>query len=143
VAEIARELLDLYAAREVAPGFAFSPDSLWQQELEASFPYMETPDQIEAIMTVKEDMEKAKPMDRLICGDVGYGKTEIGLRAAFKAVMDNKQVAILVPTTVLAQQHLATFTERLQTFPFKSGNAEPLLSPERERKSWKAWPMAP
>jgi len=102
VAEIAHELLDLYAAREVAPGFAFCEDSLWQQELEASFPYMETPDQIEAIMTVKEDMEKAKPMDRLICGDVGYGKTEIALRAAFKAVMDNKQVAILVPTTVLA-----------------------------------------
>ncbi|MCJ7791785.1 MAG: transcription-repair coupling factor, partial [Dehalococcoidia bacterium] len=100
VAEIAQELLDLYAVRGVAPGFAFSEDSLWQQELEASFPYMETPDQIEAIMTVKEDMEKAKPMDRLICGDVGYGKTEIALRAAFKAVMNNKQVAILVPTTV-------------------------------------------
>jgi transcription-repair coupling factor (superfamily II helicase) len=84
VAEIAQELLDLYAAREVAPGFAFSADSLWQQELEASFPYMETPDQIEAIMTVKEDMEKTKPMDRLICGDVGYGKTEIALRAPLR-----------------------------------------------------------
>jgi transcription-repair coupling factor (superfamily II helicase) len=119
VAEIAQELLDIYAAREVAPGFAFSVDSLWQQELEASFPYMETSDQIEAIMTVKEDMEKAKPMDRLICGDVGYGKTEIALRAAFKTVMDNKQVAILVPTTVLAQQHYITFTERLQTFPLR------------------------
>ncbi|HXZ30316.1 MAG TPA: transcription-repair coupling factor [Dehalococcoidia bacterium] len=134
VAEIAQELLDLYAAREVAPGFAFSADSLWQQELEASFPYMETPDQIEAIMTVKEDMEKAKPMDRLICGDVGYGKTEIALRAAFKAVMDNKQVAILVPTTVLAQQHFLTFAERLQTFPLRVKMLSRFCPPEKERQ---------
>ncbi len=134
VAEIAQELLDLYAAREVAPGFAFSADSLWQQELEASFPYMETPDQIEAIMTVKEDMEKAKPMDRLICGDVGYGKTEIALRAAFKAVMDNKQVAILVPTTVLAQQHFMTFTERLQTFPLRVEMLSRFCPPEKEKE---------
>jgi len=134
VAEIAHELLDLYAAREVAPGFAFSEDSLWQQELEASFPYMETPDQIEAIMMVKEDMEKAKPMDRLICGDVGYGKTEIALRAAFKAVMDNKQVAILVPTTVLAQQHFITFTERLQTFPLRVEMLSRFCPPEKERE---------
>jgi transcription-repair coupling factor (superfamily II helicase) len=134
VAEIAQELLDLYAAREVAPGFAFSADSLWQQELEASFPYMETPDQIEAIMTVKEDMEKAKPMDRLICGDVGYGKTEIALRAAFKAVMNNKQVAVLVPTTVLAQQHFMTFTERLQTFPLKVEMLSRFCPPEKEQQ---------
>jgi transcription-repair coupling factor (superfamily II helicase) len=134
VAEIAHELLDLYATREVAPGFAFSEDSLWQQELEASFPYMETPDQVEAIMTVKEDMEKAKPMDRLICGDVGYGKTEIALRAAFKAVMDNKQVAILVPTTVLAQQHFITFTERLQTFPLRVEMLSRFCPPEKERE---------
>jgi transcription-repair coupling factor (superfamily II helicase) len=134
VAEIAQELLDLYAVREVTPGFAFSGDSLWQQELEASFPYMETPDQIEAIMTVKEDMEKAKPMDRLICGDVGYGKTEIALRAAFKAVMDNKQVAILVPTTVLAQQHFITFTERLQTFPLRVAMLSRFCLPEKERE---------
>ena len=134
VAEIAQELLDLYAAREIAPGFAFCEDSLWQQELEASFPYMETPDQIEAIMTVKEDMEKAKPMDRLICGDVGYGKTEIALRAAFKAVMDNKQVAILVPTTVLAQQHVITFTERLQTFPLRVEMLSRFCPPEKERE---------
>jgi transcription-repair coupling factor (superfamily II helicase) len=134
VAEIAQELLDLYAAREVAPGFAFCEDSLWQQELEASFPYMETPDQIEAIMTVKEDMEKTKPMDRLICGDVGYGKTEIALRAAFKAVMDNKQVAILVPTTVLAQQHLSTFTERLQTFPLRVEMLSRFCPPEKEKE---------
>jgi len=134
VAEIAQELLDLYAVRQLAPGFAFSADSLWQQELEASFPYMETPDQIEAIMTVKEDMEKAKPMDRLICGDVGYGKTEIALRAAFKAVMNNKQVAILVPTTVLAQQHFLTFTERLQTFPLRVGMLSRFCPPEKERE---------
>jgi transcription-repair coupling factor (superfamily II helicase) len=119
VADVAKGLLDLYATREVVPGFAFSADTLWQQELEASFPYMETPDQIEAVVAVKEDMEKPKPMDRLICGDVGYGKTEVVLRAAFKAVMDNKQVAILVPTTVLAQQHFATFGQRLQAFPVR------------------------
>ena len=117
--EIAQGLLALYAAREVIPGFAFSPDTVWQQELEASFPYMETPDQIEAALLVKEDMEKAKPMDRLVCGDVGYGKTEVALRAAFKAVLDGKQVAILVPTTVLAQQHFTTFTQRLGAFPVK------------------------
>jgi transcription-repair coupling factor (superfamily II helicase) len=132
VAEIAQELLDLYAGRQLAPGFAFSADSLWQQELEASFPYMETPDQIEAIMTVKEDMEKARPMDRLICGDVGYGKTEIALRAAFKAVMNNKQVAILVPTTILAQQHFLTFTERLQTFPLRVEMLSRFCPPEKE-----------
>jgi transcription-repair coupling factor (superfamily II helicase) len=134
VAEIARELLDLYAVREVATGFAFSADSLWQQELEASFPYMETADQVEAIMTVKEDMERARPMDRLICGDVGYGKTEIALRAAFKAVMDGKQVAILVPTTVLAQQHFFTFTERLQTFPLRVEMLSRFCPPGKERE---------
>lgn len=134
VAEVARELLELYAARELAPGFAFSPDSLWQQELEASFPYVETPDQLEAIMAVKEDMERARPTDRLICGDVGYGKTEIALRAAFKAVMDDKQVAILVPTTVLAQQHLATFTERLQTYPVRIEMLSRFCPPEKERE---------
>jgi len=114
---MARELLDLYAAREVLAGFAFSADTTWQQELEASFPYMETPDQMEVMNQVKADMENAKPMDRLVCGDVGYGKTEVALRAAFKSVMDGKQVAILVPTTVLAQQHFSTFGERLAAFP--------------------------
>ncbi|MBN2187255.1 MAG: transcription-repair coupling factor, partial [Dehalococcoidia bacterium] len=132
VADIAQELLGLYAAREVAPGSAFSPDTLWQQELEASFPYMETPDQLEAIIAVKEDMERPKPMDRLICGDVGYGKTEIALRAAFKAVMDNKQVAILVPTTLLAQQHFTTFKERLQTFPLRVEMLSRFCSLEKE-----------
>jgi transcription-repair coupling factor (superfamily II helicase) len=117
--DMAQDLLKLYANREVLPGFAFSPDTIWQQELEASFPYTETPDQIEAVRQVKEDMEKPKPMDRLVCGDVGYGKTEIALRAAFKAVMDQKQVAVLVPTTVLAQQHFNTFTQRLAKYPIK------------------------
>ncbi len=116
---IAQELLALYAARGVVPGFAFSSDTIWQQELEASFPYVETPDQIEVQKQVKKDMEKAKPMDRLVCGDVGYGKTEIALRAAFKTVMDNKQVAMLVPTTVLAEQHFLTFNQRLSAFPIK------------------------
>ena len=116
---IAQELLALYAAREVVPGFASSRDTVWQQELEASFPYVETPDQIEALKQVKEDMEKTKPMDRLVCGDVGYGKTEVAIRAAFKAVMDGKQVAVLVPTTVLAQQHFSTFSQRLDAFPIR------------------------
>jgi transcription-repair coupling factor (superfamily II helicase) len=119
VEDVAQELLALYASREVIPGFAFSGDTVWQQELEASFPYVETPDQIEVQGEVKGDMEKAKPMDRLVCGDVGYGKTEVAIRAAFKAVMDNKQVAVLVPTTVLAQQHFATFSQRLDAFPVR------------------------
>ncbi|MBC8249406.1 MAG: transcription-repair coupling factor, partial [Anaerolineales bacterium] len=117
VEDIARELLELYAAREVVPGHAFPPDHPWQAEVEASFPYIETEDQLRAIEEIKADMEKPKPMDRLICGDVGYGKTEVALRAAFKAVMGHKQVAILVPTTVLAQQHYTTFQERLKPFP--------------------------
>ncbi len=117
VEDIARDLLELYAAREVVPGHAFPPDHPWQADLEASFPYIETEDQLRAIEEIKADMEKSKPMDRLICGDVGYGKTEVALRAAFKAVMDNKQVAVLVPTTVLAQQHYTTFQERLKPFP--------------------------
>ena len=115
--DIARELLELYAARELAAGHAFSPDEPWQAELEAAFPYFETEDQLRAIADVKADMEKPKPMDRLICGDVGYGKTEVALRAAFKAVMNGKQVAVLVPTTILAQQHYATFRQRLAPFP--------------------------
>jgi len=119
VANIAGELIELYAGRTAGGGVAFSGDTLWQKELEASFPYVETPDQMEAIEAVKADMESARPMDRLVCGDVGYGKTEIALRAAFKAVMDSKQVAIMVPTTILAQQHMSTFSDRLKTFPVK------------------------
>jgi transcription-repair coupling factor (superfamily II helicase) len=119
VLEMARELLELYAAREVSPGHAYAPDTVWQTELEASFPYVETPDQLAAIQDVKADMESPKPMDRLLCGDVGYGKTEVALRAAFKAVMDGRQVAVLVPTTVLAQQHFKSFAERMQAFPVR------------------------
>ncbi|MDQ6695489.1 MAG: transcription-repair coupling factor, partial [Chloroflexota bacterium] len=113
----ARELLQLYAARETDPGHAYPPDTPWQMELEESFPYIETTDQLRAIAEVKEDMEEPRPMDRLICGDVGYGETEVALRGAFKAVMDGRQVAVLVPTTVLAQQHYNTFSERLAAFP--------------------------
>jgi transcription-repair coupling factor (superfamily II helicase) len=115
--EVARELLDLYATRELATGHAYRPDRPWQTELEASFPYFETRGQREAIADVKDDMESPQPMDRLICGDVGYGKTEVAVRAAFKAVMDGRQAAVLVPTTVLAQQHFATFRQRMGPFP--------------------------
>ena len=119
VKEIAGELIRLYAARTSSPGFAFSPDTTWQRELEDSFSYVETPDQLVTINEVKADMERPYPMDRIVCGDVGYGKTEIAIRAAFKAVQDGKQVAVLVPTTLLAQQHFATFTERYTGFPIK------------------------
>jgi transcription-repair coupling factor (superfamily II helicase) len=119
VREIAAQLIQLYAARQNAPGYAFGKDTPWQLELEDAFPYHETIDQLSAIEDVKADMEKPVPMDRLICGDVGYGKTEIAVRAAFKAVQDGKQVAILVPTTLLAQQHYNTFTERMQQFPIE------------------------
>ncbi|MSQ05991.1 MAG: transcription-repair coupling factor [Dehalococcoidia bacterium] len=117
--ELAQELLQLYAARQAAQGHEFGADTVWQRELEDSFPYQETPDQARAVDEVKADMEQTKPMDRLICGDVGYGKTEVALRAAFKAVGDGMQVGLLVPTTVLAQQHYATFSERLQPFPIR------------------------
>lgn len=117
VTDIARDLISLYAKRKEAPGFAFSRDSFMQVELESSFIYEDTPDQASSTRAVKEDMEQQHPMDRLICGDVGFGKTEIAIRAAFKAVADNKQVAILVPTTILAMQHYRTFTERLADFP--------------------------
>ena len=117
VREIAAELIKLYAARQATRGFAFSPDTTWQRELEDAFSFVETPDQLAAVEEVKQDMEQVVPMDRLICGDVGYGKTEIAVRAAFKAVQDGKQVAILVPTTLLVQQHYATFADRYAGFP--------------------------
>lgn len=117
VHEIADDLVKLYSARQQAKGFAFSPDTPWQKELEDAFPYQETADQLTAIDDVKSDMEKPVPMDRLICGDVGFGKTEVAVRAAFKAVQDGKQVAILAPTTLLVQQHYETFAERYQGFP--------------------------
>jgi transcription-repair coupling factor (superfamily II helicase) len=117
VREIAAELIRLYSARMASPGYAYGQDTPWQRELEDAFPYVETPDQLAAIDEVKRDMERPVPMDRLICGDVGYGKTEIAVRAAFKAVQDGKQVAVLVPTTLLAQQHFNTFSERYAPFP--------------------------
>ncbi|MCX2726215.1 transcription-repair coupling factor [Thermomicrobium sp. 4228-Ro] len=119
VRELAFELLQLYAAREATPGIAFGPDTPWDRELEESFPYEETPDQLRAIQEVKADMESPRPMDRLLCGDVGFGKTEVALRAAFKAVNNGYQVAVLVPTTVLALQHYETFRERLAPYPVR------------------------
>lgn len=119
VKEIAGELIRLYAARQASKGYSFGPDTPWQGELEDAFPYVETPDQLSTIDEVKRDMERQIPMDRLVCGDVGFGKTEIAIRAAFKAVQDGKQVAVLVPTTLLVQQHFITFSERYSAFPVK------------------------
>ena len=119
VKDIAQDLIKLYAERQQAPGFSFSKDTPYQREFEAMFPYEETNDQIRSIEEIKEDMEKAVPMDRLLCGDVGYGKTEVAIRAAFKAAIEGKQVAVLVPTTILAQQHFETFKERFSGYPFK------------------------
>ena len=116
---LAGELINLYAERKRRAGYAFPTDSEWQVEFEGAFPYRETPDQMDAIEAVRADMEEGRPMDRLICGDVGYGKTEVALRAAFKAAADAKQVMFLVPTTVLAQQHFGTFAERLRDYPFR------------------------
>jgi transcription-repair coupling factor (superfamily II helicase) len=116
---LAGELINLYAERKRRAGHAFPPDGEWQRDFETAFPYRETPDQVAAIEDTKADLEEARPMDRLVCGDVGYGKTEVALRAAFKAAADGKQVLFLVPTTVLAQQHLGTFTERLRDYPFR------------------------
>ncbi|HRE48698.1 MAG TPA: transcription-repair coupling factor [Aggregatilineales bacterium] len=131
--EVAKELLDLYARRAAVKGHAFSPDSHWQAELEASFPYLETDDQLRALAEVKADMERPTPMDRLICGDVGYGKTEVALRAAFKAIMDGKQVAVLVPTTILAQQHFNTFSQRFAAFPVKVEMLSRFRTPKEQR----------
>ena len=117
VQDVADELLKVYASREARPGIAFAPDTAWQEELEASFPFEETPDQVAALAEIKADMESDRPMDRLLCGDVGFGKTELALRAAFKAAMSGKQVALLAPTTVLAQQHFHVFRQRLAKFP--------------------------
>jgi transcription-repair coupling factor (superfamily II helicase) len=119
IEQMTRELLELYAEREVAEGFAFSPDGKWQREMEASFLYEDTPDQARVSAEVKRDMESRRPMDRLVCGDVGFGKTEVAIRAAFKAVQDGKQVAVLAPTTILAEQHRRTFQERLADFPVR------------------------
>ncbi|MCM8799027.1 MAG: transcription-repair coupling factor, partial [Candidatus Omnitrophica bacterium] len=130
----AEELLEIQARRKILTGFSFSPDTSWQVELEKSFPYPETTDQIKATQEIKRDMESAYPMDRLICGDVGYGKTEVALRAAFKAVMDNKQVAILVPTTILAEQHYHTFKNRMQNFPVNIEMLSRFRSEEQQKE---------
>jgi transcription-repair coupling factor (superfamily II helicase) len=132
---LAGELINLYAERKRRAGHAFPHDSEWQRDFEQSFPYRETPDQLEAIEAVRADMEEARPMDRLICGDVGYGKTEVALRAAFKAAEDGKQVMFLVPTTVLAQQHLGTFSERLRDYPFRIEVASRFRSPAEVRET--------
>lgn len=134
VHKVAWDLLDLYARRQMAGGFAFQKDTVWQKELEASFPYVETDDQVRAIEEVKTDMQNQRPMDRLLCGDVGYGKTEVALRAAFKAVMDGKQVAMLVPTTILAQQHFETFEQRLAPFPIKLAMLSRFKSPAEQNE---------
>jgi transcription-repair coupling factor (superfamily II helicase) len=134
VGNLARELIEIYAARESAPGFAFSADTTWQRELEESFPYTETPDQARSIEEVKADMLRQRPMDRLVVGDVGYGKTEVALRAAFKAVQDGKQVAVLVPTTVLAQQHLLTFQRRLSAFPIEIGMLSRFVAKKEQQR---------
>ena len=133
VVDLAQELLDIHAQRASQPGFAYpAEDSHWMAEFEAAFPFEETPDQLTAIEATKRDMAQQKPMDRLICGDVGYGKTEIAIRAAFKAVDAGKQVAVLVPTTILAEQHHRSFSARMGEFPFDDRGRQPVSSPVRD-----------
>ncbi len=135
VQEIARDLVKLYAARQEKEGYPYGRDTVWQREFEELFPYEETEDQLDAIEAVKRDMESRRIMDRLICGDVGYGKTEIALRAAFKAVQDSKQVVYLVPTTILAQQHYNTFVQRMKDFPVRVDMLSRFCTPARQRKT--------
>ncbi len=137
VKDIARDLINLYAKRKASSGFAFKEDTLWQRELEASFKYEDTPDQRSAAEAVKRDMEQGVPMDRLVCGDVGFGKTEIAVRAAFKAVQDGKQVAILVPTTILASQHAKTFAKRLNQFPVRVGELSRFRTSTEQKETLK------
>ena len=134
IKDAARELITLYAKRKLTKGFAFSPDTIWQKELEASFFYEDTPDQMRVTEEVKNDMESENPMDRLVCGDVGFGKTEIAVRAAFKAVNDSKQVALLVPTTILAEQHFNTFKDRLAQFPVRIEMLSRFRSPKEQKE---------
>ena len=143
VREIAAQLIQLYAARQASKGHAFGPDTPWQRELEDAFPYTETPDQLAAIIEVKPTWSWPVPMDRLICGDVGYGKTEIAVRAAFKAVQDGKQVAVLVPTTLLAQQHFNTFTERMSQFPVEIKQLSRFQTPKETTLTLRRPPTAP
>ncbi|MCK4357942.1 MAG: transcription-repair coupling factor, partial [Candidatus Cloacimonetes bacterium] len=134
IEEIAAELVYLYAQRTLVKGFAFSPDSEWQKDLEASFIYEDTPDQTKATEDIKDDMESAIPMERLICGDVGFGKTEVAIRAAFKSVMDSKQVAFLVPTTILTEQHYITFSERLKDYPVRVEMLSRFITPKNQKR---------
>lgn len=133
IEEMTAELLELYARRQAAVGYAFSPDTRWQMEMESSFLYDDTPDQRQATIDVKKDMESSRPMDRLVCGDVGYGKTEVAIRAAFKAIQDGKQVAVLAPTTILAEQHRHTFEERLADYPVKVGSLSRFRTPKEQK----------
>jgi transcription-repair coupling factor (superfamily II helicase) len=135
IQDMAEGLIRAYAERQALAGHPFKPDSVWQKELEASFPYDETPDQLKAIEEVRSDLEAARPMDRLICGDVGYGKTEVAIRAAFKAVQDGRQVAVLVPTTILAQQHLLTFRERMADFPVRVEVLSRFRTPKEQKET--------
>ena len=134
VTDMAAEMLELQAARSARPGIAFPVDSHWQQEFDAAFPYQETPDQLGALVAIKDDMQKPKPMDRLLCGDVGFGKTEVAIRAAFKAIDSGYQVAVLVPTTVLAEQHLRTFTQRMAEYPFEIAALSRFCTKKRQRE---------
>ena len=133
IKDIARDLILLYAKRKSEEGVSFSPDTHWQKEMEASFMFEDTPDQAAATADVKRDMESSSPMDRLICGDVGFGKTEIAVRAAFKAVLNNKQVAVLVPTTILAQQHFTTFSDRLSRYPVRIASLSRFKSAKEQK----------
>ena len=134
VSDLAAEMIDLQAARDARPGIAFPPDSQWQREFDAAFPYQETPDQLTSIRDIKQDMRESKPMDRLLCGDVGFGKTELAIRAAFKAVDAGYQVAVLVPTTVLAEQHRRTFAARMAEFPFEVAALSRFCTPKEQRE---------
>ncbi len=134
VSDLAADMLDLQAARAARPGISFGADTAWQQEFDASFPYQETGDQLTAIAAIKRDMQQPRPMDRLLCGDVGFGKTEMAMRAAFKAVDSGYQVAVLVPTTILAEQHLRTFTARMAAFPFTIASLSRFCTPKEQRK---------
>jgi len=134
IEEMTTELLELYARRQTAKGYAFSPDTRWQMEMESSFLYDDTPDQRQASEDVKRDMEAERPMDRLVCGDVGYGKTEVAIRAAFKAVQDGKQVAVLAPTTILVEQHRHTFEERLADYPVRVGSLSRFRTPKQQKE---------
>ncbi len=127
VCDLAAEMIELQAQRDGRPGIAFGPDTEWQHEFEHSFPYRETPDQVSAIEAIKSDMQRAQPMDRLLCGDVGFGKTEVAMRAAFKAVENGYQVGILVPTTVLAEQHYKNFSRTNERVPARNCQTQPVL----------------